>query len=310
MRFAGRKDRAASGPRPAFLIAGLLSIPLSISLAVAQNGSGSGAGSGADRPAAAPGGAERRAGSAENAATVDLDDLLKHLGERARAYEAIALKFVCIETLHSSESPNDDRRFDYMYVEAQEQRYLPYRQRHTGKPARGIAETSLTFNFPDSYSWTLMFLQQRQQLFHFRYAGEEWFSLRLAHVLEFSGPLPFTHGQTIYEWSGKVWIDAENYNFLKVEAEPGNQQDRLQSDLKAYRQAPRILIYPMARRPRGSKYNITFLNEFQKLSLPDQAEYRLFSVDLDGEESLEDQTTLRYTGYQFFGVNVKDILLK
>ncbi len=239
-----------------------------------------------------------------------LPALLNHLGEKAEVYESVAMRFVCIETVHSSDDPEHDRRFDYMYVEAEEQRYRPYRQKHTGRLARSVPETSINLQFPDSYSWTLMFAKKRQHLFRFRYVGQEWFSLRLAHVIEFTAPLPFTTGQTIYEWSGKAWVDAENFNFLKIEAEPGNQADRMRRELQAYRQAPRFLIFPMGKKPQGYRYNLTLLNEFQKLSLPDQAEFRAFAFDLEGQEEWAGMLTLRYTGYQFFNVDVRDKFLK
>ncbi len=234
----------------------------------------------------------------------DLEIVLNHLGERAKAYDLVALRFVCIESARSSNQPNKVKRYDYMYVEAEEQRYRPYRQKHSGRPGRTSPEADLEIGFPDSYSWTLMFHADRQHLFHFRYIGQEWFSLRLAYILEFSASLPFTDGTTIYQWSGRVWVDAENSNFLKVEAEPGNQTDRLRQQLSAYRQAPRFLAFPMGKRPLGSKYNITFLNEYNNLSLPDQAEYHRFSLDLQGEERFMERQVLRYTGYQFFDVGV------
>lgn len=240
----------------------------------------------------------------------ELAELLRLLGEKALVYREVALQFVCIESIRDSDNPRDQKRFDYMYVEAQEQRYKPYRQKHTGRPGRRLQEAKVDLSFPDSYSWTLMFAPQRQHLFEFRYVGQEWYSLRLAHILEFTAPLPFTTGKTIYEWSGRVWIDAENLNFLKVEALPGNQEARLEGELRAYRQAPRFLIYPLAKRPTGSLYSITFLNEFQKLSLPDLTEVRRFTLGLDGREEWESTLSLRYSGYQFFGVEVKDRFLR
>ncbi len=241
---------------------------------------------------------------------IPMQELLDHLGEKARVYESVALRFICIETFHTAENPNNERRYDYMYVEAEAQRYRPYRQRHTGRPGRTVSETALEVGFPDSYSWTLMFSPDRQQLFRFKYSGQEWFSLRQAYILEFTAPLPFNSGTMIYEWSGKVWVDAENYNFLKVEAQPGNQENRLKDELKSYRQAPRILIFPLGRKPQGASYDITFLNEYQKLSLPDTAEYRSFTLDLQGQQEVEALETLRYSGYQFFNVDVKDKFLK
>jgi len=234
----------------------------------------------------------------------DLDALLEKLSDKAKAYDLVALRFVAIESARSSSKPNKERHYDYMYVEAQEQRYRPYRQKHTGKPGRTSPEAALEIGFPDSYSWTLMFHRDRQHLFHFEYVGEEWYSLRHAYILQFSASLPFTDGGTIYQWSGKVWIDSENFNFLKVEAEPGNQAARLEQQLSAYRQAPRFLAFPVGKRPSGSRYDITFLNEYNKLSLPDQAEYYSFTLDLQGNEELTERQVLRYTGYQFFDVGV------
>jgi len=240
-------------------------------------------------------------------APVDLDDLLKHLGERARAYETIALRFVCIESVRTSDEPRKERHYDFMYVQEEEQRYKPYRQAHTGRLGKNVAETAVDFNFPDPYSWTLMFVPDRQKLFRFRYTGQEWFSLRQAHILEFNAPLPFSSGRTIYEWGGKVWVDAENFNILKVEAEPGNQNERLKEQLDLYRKSPRFLIYSMGRKPEGYRYNITFLNELHELSLPDYLEFRSFTLDLQGDEEWESQTVLRYSGYQFFGVDVREL---
>ena len=248
--------------------------------------------------------------STPGATTPDLGVLLNHLGDRAKAYAAVALRFICIEMARSSDDPKNVDRFDYMYVEAEAQRYRPYRQKHTGRPGRARSEANLELGFPDSYSWTLMFARDRQHLLTFKYVSSEWFSLRWAHILEFSASLPFTDGKTIYQWSGSVWVDAENYNILKVEAEPGNQTARLENDLRAYRQAPRFLIFPIARKPRGARYEITFLNEFRTLSLPDLAEFRTFTLDLRGQQELEGFRSLRYTGYQFFDVDVVDRFLK
>jgi hypothetical protein len=193
-----------------------------------------------------------------------------------------------------------------MYVEAEAQRYRPYRQKHSEKENRSSQEVDLDTPFPDSYSWTLMFDPKRQNLFHFQYVSREWYSLRDAHVIAFTAPLPFTSGRTIYEWSGKVWIDAENLNFLKVEAVPADQDDRLQQTLRNYRQSTRFLGMNLGHRPVGARYEITFLNQFQKLSLPDQAEYHQFILDVEGDAELTGFQIQRYSGYQFFGVELHD----
>ena len=239
-----------------------------------------------------------------------LVSLQKALGEKAAVYESIALKFVCVETARDSEKPLNEKKYDYMYVEAEAQRYRPYRQRHSEKAGGTTSETVIETGFPDSYSWTLMFAPARQHLFHFKMLGEEWFSLRRAVVLSFSAPLPYSTGKTIYEWDGKVWIDAENYNFLKVEAIPSNQEARLKQLLSDYRKAPRFLVFPMGHRPVGARYEITFLNDYQKLSLPDQAEFRQFTLDLEGTVELTGFQVQRYANYQFFGVQLHDRFLK
>jgi len=240
----------------------------------------------------------------------DLDGLLTSLAQKSKVYESVALRFVCLESTHSSEDRGDGRRYDYMYVEAEAQRYRPYRQKHSENSSPSTQEVDVDTEFPDSYSWTLMFVPNRQHLFHFKYEGEEWFSLRRANVISFTAPLPYTTGRTIYEWSGRVWIDAENLNFLKVEAQPANQEDRLKELLKSYRQSTRFLGMNLGHRPAGARYEITFLNEYQKLSLPDQAEFRRFVLDLDGDAELTGFQTQKYSEYQFFGVQVNDKFLQ
>jgi uncharacterized protein involved in tolerance to divalent cations len=285
-------------------LAGLLLVVVSLPALVAASGAPPAP---SRTPPPAPARTPPTAVPPEVPATVDLDDLLRRIGERSRNYQEIALRFVCIESIRDADEPRKERRYDYMYVQAEEQRYRPYRQIHTGRLGKTVAEANVDFDFPDSYSWTMMMAPDRQQLFKFKYIGEEWFSLRQTYILAFTAPLPFTSGKTIYEWSGKVWVDAENSNILKVEAEPANQTERLKDELKIYRQAPRFLIYPIGHKPRGLSYNITFLNELHEISLPDQVEVRSFTLDLQGEEEWESQTLLRYSGYQFFGVDVKDL---
>lgn len=239
-----------------------------------------------------------------------LEELLDSLAEKASVYQSIALRFICVESNRSSDDPNDKKTYDYMYVEAEAQRYRPYRQRHSENPNQSRGEIEVENNFPDSYSWTLMFLRERQHLFKFEHVTDESFALRQAHVVAFTAPLPYSGGRTIYEWGGKVWIDAENLNFLKVEAEPAHQEERLKQLLREYRQAPRFLTFPMRSRPAGGRYSITFLNEYQRLSLPDEAEYQEFALDLEGNLELTGFRSQRYGGYQFFGVEVRDRFLK
>jgi hypothetical protein len=241
---------------------------------------------------------------------VDIDKVLEALAEKAMTYESIALRFICVEDLRGSQDRSDNRKYDFMYVESEAQRYKAYRQRHSDKENHSGPEVEVDTPFPDSYSWTLIFARNRQHLFKFKYLGDDWFSLRRAYVIEFTAPLPYATGQTIYEWSGKVWVDAENFNFLKVEAEPTNQEERLKQMLKDYRTATRFLVFSMGHRPIGAHYEITFLNTYQKLSLPDQADYRQFTLDLEGNAELDTFETLRYSEYQFFGVELHDRFLK
>ena len=247
---------------------------------------------------------------AESPADPTLEELLAALAEKASVYQSIALRFVCVESNRSSDNTNDEKTYDYMYVEEEAQRYRPYRQRHSENPNQTRGEVEVENNFPDAYSWTLMFLRERQQLFKFEFVEDDWFALRRAHVIAFTAPLPYSGGQTIYEWGGKVWIDAENLNFLKVEAAPANQEERLKQLLREYRQAPRFLVFPMHARPTGGRYTITFLKDYRRLSLPDEAEYHEFVLDLEGDAELTGFRSQQYDRYQFFGVELRDRFLK
>jgi len=246
----------------------------------------------------------------ETPASPSLEELLAALAEKAAVYQSIALRFVCVELNKDSENSNSDKTYDYMYVEEEAQRYRPFRQRHSANPNQTRGEVEVENNFPDAYSWTLMFLGERQHLFKFEFVEDDWFALRRAHVISFTAPLPYYSGQTIYEWGGKVWIDAENLNFLKIEAEPANQEERLKQLLKEYRQAPRFLVFPMHSKPAGGRYSITFLNEYKRLSLPDATEYQEFVLDLEGNAELTGLRSQQYSHYQFFGVELRDRFLK
>jgi hypothetical protein len=186
-------------------------------------------------------------------------------------YESIALRFICVEELRGSQDRSDNKKYDFMYVESQAQRYKTYRQRHSDKENHSGPEVEIDTPFPDSYSWTLIFARNRQHLFKFKYAGDDWFSL---------------------------------------EAEPTNQEERLKQMLKDYRTATRFLVFSMGHRPVGAHYEITFLNTYQKLTLPDQADYRQFTLDLEGNAELDTFETLHYSEYQFFGVELHDRFLK
>src|SRR5215831_8356691 len=69
----------------------------------------------------------------DSSSNPEFKTLLSSLGEKAATYESIALRFVCVEQSHTSEERGEGKRYDYMYVEAEAQRYRPYRQKHSEK---------------------------------------------------------------------------------------------------------------------------------------------------------------------------------
>lgn len=243
-----------------------------------------------------------------------LGELLKALAKHSEKYRKGLLRFVCEETLIRSEFDGSTGRrqkeavdrYDYLLSRSRDGR-VRERRRAAGASGTGGA-MSLDLQQPEPYLWTLLFTPHYQQLFNFRLAGQEVVHFRLATVIEFDAILPFVDGSEITQWSGRAYIDAESLDLLRVEAEPSGQQIRLEADVRAYHQAPRLGNVPLRRRPRAHLHEVDFGYEREDLRLPSLAITRRFVVTDGQVRALKSQVLQIFADYRLFKVETDEQL--
>lgn len=168
---------------------------------------------------------------------LELEEVLGRLSRLARLYRDEALSFACRETITDTWYGANDRvrrhrswELDYIYVyndptavgaEAEESGLVDYRTRPgedelgTGEPV-DIADLGLSSYLERAYSWALLFQRARQHVFEYRIVGPDEALDREAIVVEFE-PIP-PYRRAINEWFGKIWVDRETFQPLRVEA--------------------------------------------------------------------------------------------
>lgn len=239
-------------------------------------------------------------------------DLLSH---RASLYEKAALGFNCEETVivgkfekESGESRREVKtRYDYLYEGNPEEGYREIRilVAKNGSP-RTHQEVELKLNAPDAYSWALLFTDRHRSHFRFQDQGEELVGFHIASVIGFAGAASFGRGREIEEWSGKVWVDRETGNFLKISATPNRQDDLLPLRQSEWLKGLRIGGVPVKRQPRGYRYQLSFTVEKFGLTFPGEAATRVFVLDLQGQEEIRERISQKFRNYVFFNVHSEE----
>jgi hypothetical protein len=239
-------------------------------------------------------------------------EVMKLVNARAQLYEKAALGFSCEETViqgkFSSGTGENKReqknRYDYLYEGSPESGYREVRMlpSKNGDPADS-KEVDPGLDVPGAYDWALLFTKQHQPYFRFELAGAERVGFQSTAILAFRGAKSFEHGKTIQEWSGRVWVNNESGNFVKVEADPNGQEERLAQRTDEWRKALRIVGISTKRQPRGFHYRLEFTIDKFGLSFPGEAETRRFALDMMGTEELKERTAQRFRNYVFFNVN-------
>jgi hypothetical protein len=234
---------------------------------------------------------------------------------RASRYERAALGFSCEETVilgkFSSSTGENKReqknRYDYLYEGSSETGYREIRMQpsKSGDPA-DAREVDPGLDVPGAYDWALLFSQQHRSHFRFEAAGSELVDFHATVIIAFRGGKTFDRGREIHEWSGRVWVDSETGNFVKVEAEPNGQEEMLSLKTAEWRKSMRIVGVPVKRQPRGFRYRLTFSVDKFGLSFPGEAETRRFALTLGGEEELKERIAQRFRNYVFFNVQSEE----
>jgi hypothetical protein len=239
-------------------------------------------------------------------------EVMKLVNARAQLYEKAALGFSCEETViqgkfssGTGENKKEQKnRYDYLYEGSAESGYREVRMlpSKSGDPADS-KEVDPDLDVPGVYDWALLFTKHHQPYFRFEMAGTERVGFQTAAIISFRGAKAFDHGQGIQEWSGRVWVNNESGNFIKVEADPNGQEERLAQRTDEWRKALRIVGISTKRQPRGFHYRLEFTVEKFGLTFPGEAETRRFALDITGEEELKERTVQRFRSYVFFNVN-------
>src|SRR5262245_24301958 len=163
------------------------------------------------------------------AETDQFPELMTLVNARAQLYEKAALGFSCEETViqgkFSSGTGENKReqknRYDYLYEGSPESGYREVRMlpSKNGDPADS-KEVDPDLDVPGAYDGALLSTKQHQPYFRFEPAGSERVGFQPTAIIAFRGARPFEHGKAIQEWSGRVWVNNESGNFVKVEADP------------------------------------------------------------------------------------------
>jgi len=244
--------------------------------------------------------------------------LLGRLAERSALYEKAATGFSCEETIavgkFSGKTGENRRevitRYDTLYEGNPQSGYREIRilvEKNDAPRSRRMVDPDLSV--PGAYDWALLFTELHRPHFRFEGAGEEIVELRLADIVAFAGAAPFVRGKKIEEWTGRVWVDRDTGNFLKVEATPNHQDELLPLRMDAWLKAPRLGALPMKRQPRGYRYRLSFTVEKFSLTFPGEAETRAFVLSPRDEEEVRSRISQTFRNYVFFNVHSEEEFL-
>ncbi len=247
-----------------------------------------------------------------------LQVVLQQLSQRAILYEKAALGFSCEETVVSgkfSSSSGENRRerksrYNYLYEGSPESGYEEIRllqDRNDSPREPRIVDPDLPV--PGAYDWALLFSDHHRPYFRFEAAGEQWIALRRARILAFSGAAYWEEGKKIEEWSGRVWVDRDTGNFLKIVAAPNNQDEMLPLRAAEWLKKIRLAGVPLRKQPRGYRYRLTFTVEKFGLTFPGEAETRQFVLGQSGEEEIRQRIAQSFRDYVFFNVHSEEEFL-
>jgi len=247
-----------------------------------------------------------------------LAPLLEQLSRRAVLYEKAAVGFSCDETVlvgkfssRTGENRKEEKtRYNYLYegnpgTGYEEIRILQDRN-DLPRDAR-IADPGLPV--PRAYEWALLFTEHHRPYFRFESAGEEWVGFHATRVVAFQGAATWNRGRRIEEWSGKVWVDRETGNFVKILAAPNRQDELLPLRMTKWLKGIRLGGLPLKKQPRGYRYELLFTVQKFGLDFPGEAVTRLFVLTPQGEEDIRQRISQSFDNYVFFNVHSEEEFL-
>jgi hypothetical protein len=254
-------------------------------------------------PSSAP--AQRGAGRA-----AELERVLVQLAERAAIYERTALRFACVESVRDSRY-NSNGKITRQYSESHDY-LMEYTERRGLQPYRALLtkdgqatrrrKVEPDYAVPEPYSWNLLFTAERQSKFQFALVDKQMIEPHLTWVIEFRPLLAFVDGTDIEQWEGKVWVDQDSLDIIQVEAIPGLQNETLEAQLQACREAFSFLGISTKKCPLTRKLKVEMGTEREGLRFPSRsfASVQRVSPRPDGNQSLKSSLAREFSEYVFF----------
>lgn len=242
------------------------------------------------------------------------EELMSSLRERAETYRDYARRFTCDETARLADyedtgDVNKERIKKYAYLLVQAEggdRVREFRQEFSKDGKLRPAQVEDEERFPPAYAWVYLFSKFNAPYFSFRLLDTRFDGFDYVHEVQFRGSLPFTTGQDIRQWEGKVLVDAFHYTPLSIVAEPVGQGDRIQAQFRIYNSSFSIIGFRTKPKPFGYLAHIQFGLRRDELTFPTELRYdtrRAVSVS----QLVDVRASIRtYERYRFTNVNVED----
>jgi hypothetical protein len=233
-------------------------------------------------------------------------EILQHLQQKARTYQAYARKFTCDETARladykeSGDSSEQTRRYAYTLLnDPVRQTVLEYRQELARDGSlKGVAEDGDPF--PPAYAWVFLFTEFHEPYFTFSYLGERFDGFDLVLEVHFKGSLPFTDGRDIRQWEGRALIDAIQFTLLEVQARPVAQEQRLAAIFDNWAQSFNFMGFRTGRKPLGYQAEIEFRYRRDELNFPTTIRYETHKAVSRRQVVPMRASTRTYQNYRFF----------
>jgi hypothetical protein len=162
-----------------------------------------------------------------------VDQILDRLGRLAVLYRDQALQFTCDERIDYEDSANrhEIHDFEYIYVYDEARGFLDYRTLpHAGvkkgapPPEVDPATYRLPFFVRRAYSWIFIFEPGKERMYRYTVEGPETIHGRRAWRVRFE-PIP-PYQQDLNDWAGTAWVDGEDSQLLRIEAQKVDQRER------------------------------------------------------------------------------------
>jgi len=250
------------------------------------------------------------AGAQGGGRSTQLESLLTRLAARAAVYETTALRFACEEQVdlveyNAQEAAKSQRTevHDYLLAYTEEKGLQPYRallKRDEKSVSR--REVRPDYAVPEPYGWNLLFTTEHQARFQFELLEAAMIEPSITWVLAFHPLLPYSNGNTIEQWEGRVWVDQDTLDVVQVEAEPANQAETMEARLAEYRESFSFLGLKTKPRPRARHIQVEFGIEREGLKLPSRSLATTRLLAGDGRDRLGSSVVQRYRDYVFYGV--------